>query len=63
MIRFTLGSRPTLQIEAMPCGLTWKKVWPALQPVKTLRGVMWLSACVARGLASPSIVGDMFVKT
>jgi hypothetical protein len=31
------GSRPTLQMLALPCGSTWKKVQPALQPVNGLR--------------------------
>ncbi len=30
------GSRPTLQMLAMPCGSTWKNVCPALQPVNGL---------------------------
>jgi len=32
-IRSTWGSRPTLQMDAFPCGSAWKCVIPALQPV------------------------------
>ena len=36
-MRSTWGSRPTLQMDALPCGSAWKWVIPALQPVYGLR--------------------------
>src|SRR5581483_1714310 len=37
VIRSTWGSRPTLQMDALPCGSAWKWVIPALHPVYGLR--------------------------
>lgn len=55
------SARAILQVVAIPNGLTWKKVRPALQPPNRLRVVIIGRDWVTVLRAVPATVGDMLL--